>query len=433
MDYAYEDFLALTHGSLDDDYSEALELGAKFLANQQIGGVVVMPARRIQTLTSPPRIEPVDLLTADRDPYVLTSVLARLAEQVKANIVLVDLRAGISELSAPLLLDPRVHRVFTSTISDQSVRGTAQILSEIARRAPARDDDPDISVLLTQYSEPDHRSRLEEVATLLRQHALEASSGQTPQEGDSTQAVDSDARNPLMASRFDPRLLNLPASWDDVLEVIEAADIVVPLRPLTDALGRVKARPPAVADSGQEDDTEPDTVRQTLAVTAASLQYADTSTDQEFLVTNALDNLIEAHRTDPPIEVVIGNKGSGKTFTFLQLCTRGTWQAFADAAGVQEVSVMSRTAPVFWSTNLTTERADELVALRDSAARSLTGGEAAVPSALKTVIEEALASERSHDELFLASYLAVMFRQSHRPGGGRRYGGGGADALRARL
>ena len=391
MDFAFEDFLALVHGSLDGEYSEAVDLGAKFLSNQEIDGIVVMPARRNQTRAIPPRIEPIDLLTPDREPYVLTETLVRLAQRLRVGVVLIDLRAGISEISAPLLLDPRINRVFTSTVSDQSVRGTLQVLTELSRLAPARESDPDVAVLLTQFSDPDHRQRLESVATDLRQAALSVSSTRAG----ATQDVDNDATDLLMASRFDPRLLNLPASWNDVMTVITAADLGAQLSPLIDIL----AQQPVTAVSAEtstpqvDEDAGPDAVRLRLTDTAESLKFADTSTDQEFLVTDALDNLVEAHRTDPPIEVVIGAKGSGKTFTFLQLCGRRSWQAFAEAAGVQDVRVSSPTIPVFWSVNLDNGRRDDLVKWRRQAASAATGGTAATPLELTDLINERLEAE----------------------------------------
>jgi len=403
MDFAYEDFLALAHGSLDDDYTEAIEIGAKFLANQEIDGIFVMPARRSQIRSSPPRIEPIDLLTHNRDPYVLTNILVRLASRLNADVVLVDLRAGVSELSAPLLLDPRVHRVLVSTISDQSVRGTAQILNELAQRAPARETDPEVSVILTQFNEPDHRSRLESVATDLRQLIWDASTVAGQSDSVTMDAVDDDAADLLMASRFDPRLLNLPASWDDVIDVISIVGLgttVTPLVELLDKKGAQESVPREIPDPQEGPTAQRDLVRQSLADAAFKLKYADASADQEFLVTDALDSLLEAHRTDPPIEVVIGAKGSGKTFTFLQLCTRKTWQAFAAAAGVPGVSVESPTVPAFWSTNLDGRRRDELVSIRESTAHAITGGEAATPSDLRDAIREARASDRNQDELF---------------------------------
>lgn len=61
--------------------------------------------------------------------YILAEVLSELAAQLGASAVLVDLRAGISEYSAPLLLDPRVKKYCVTSTSLQSIMGTKQVLN----------------------------------------------------------------------------------------------------------------------------------------------------------------------------------------------------------------------------------------------------------------------------------------------------------------
>ena len=51
----------------------------------------------------------------------MAEVLSKLASSLGATAVLVDLRAGISEYSAPLLLDPRVKKYCVTSTSLQSV------------------------------------------------------------------------------------------------------------------------------------------------------------------------------------------------------------------------------------------------------------------------------------------------------------------------
>src|SRR5690606_8331348 len=100
VDFSYEDFLALLHASADGRPDEAVSLGAAYLPNQAFDNVIVMPTRRSLADIAPPTIEPTDLLTADRPIYYLTESLAELAAALHASTVLIDLRAGGSELSA---------------------------------------------------------------------------------------------------------------------------------------------------------------------------------------------------------------------------------------------------------------------------------------------------------------------------------------------
>ncbi len=389
-DFAYEDFLALVHGAADQSYSEAISLGRKFLANQELDGVVIMPARRDGHRITPTQIEPVDLMTTDRDPYVLTEALAELGHALDVNVIVVDMRAGASELSAPLLLDPRVMRVFVTTISDQSVRGTAQILRELARRAPARQQtDPDCGLVVTQFNPLDHDGRLAAVASELRNEAL-AVSGRTEAEGDQ---VDADVAIPIISSRFDPNLLNLPGNWPEVVRLTARSG-------LTDLMGELVDTLPRTADTTPDNrptstGMSPDSIRARLAEVAGSLVYAEESGHHDFLSTAALRSLAQAHRTELPVEVVIGSKGAGKTFTYLQICTRPTWASFVQAAGVSASPLTAPTVAVLASTTLKRDVAETIDQYRIAAAQQLTGRAPAPFLAIRELVGEALLQQRS--------------------------------------
>lgn len=389
VDFAYEDFLALVHGATDEAYTEAIALGRKFLTNQELDGVVVMPARRDHLRVAPPRIEPVDLLTTDRDPYVLTDALAKLGNAIGADVVLVDLRAGSSELSAPLLLDPRVHRVFVTTISDQSVRGTRQILRALARRAPSQTaNDPDCALLLTQFNATDHGERLSEVVADLRDCALEVSGRSAGSSNEDLPAAD--AAVPVMTSPFEAGLLNLPASWDDVVALLARLRLAHVMSSLVEALPAVT---PAASPNTDIAPRPIEEMRRQLADVADNLVYAESSAEPEFLTTDALRNLAEAHRTELPVEIIIGGKGAGKTFTFMQLCQRGDWASFAQATGVSNTGLNVPTVPVLASANLSDPAKDVLDERRTSTARALTGRAPASRQAIRDMIDEALARD----------------------------------------
>ena len=396
-DFAFEDFLALVHGSIGPGHSDAIELGKKFLANQELDGVVVMPARREEGLSelgrvAPPRITPTDLLTADRDPYILTEMLAELGSALEAQVVIVDLRAGFTELSAPLLLDPRVHRVLVSTISDQSVRGTKLMLETLARRAPAqRDDDPDCAVLLTQFSELEHDDRLKDVAAHLRDAALRVS-GRPADPAIDSAIVDADAALLVLRSPFNAGLLNLPAAWEQVVDLAARAHLVDRMQPLADIL---PLRRPTAAPSAVRSTRGVDEVRRRLAEVADGLVYAERSTDRDFLVTDALRNLAEAHRTEVPIEVIVGSKGAGKTFTYLQVCSRPTWAEFARFAGVNVVRTPARTVPVLASVNLERGPQQEIDERRADVAHNLSGHQPASLLAIRELVETQLGNDLS--------------------------------------
>ena len=57
----------------------------------------------------------------------------QLADCIGADYVFIDLRAGISELSAPFLLDPYIDRFLVTTLSEQSLVGTELVLKEMTK------------------------------------------------------------------------------------------------------------------------------------------------------------------------------------------------------------------------------------------------------------------------------------------------------------
>jgi MinD-like ATPase involved in chromosome partitioning or flagellar assembly len=405
QDFTFEDFLALVHGSTDEPPVDAIELGAKFLANQEVDGVIVMPARRDSIRFEPIRIEPTDLLTPDRDPFVLTATLAALGRRIGADVILVDLRAGISELNAPLLLDPRVHRVIVSTISDQSVRGSLQILAELGRRAPARvdSDDPDVTLVLTQFNERDHQERLSQVAADLSAMALNVSGVAA---GARSEA---DITAPIVTSRFDPQLLNLGASWNDVRAAAAAAQLDRALAPLTRLLSPMESK----AGRTTRTPVGLEATRQTLASSAKRLVFAETSDTRDFLVTEPLDNLAESHRTQVPIETVIGAKGSGKTFTFLQVCTRRRWSDFVnEVSGRDNGGTAGGCTPglAINPANLSPERESALRDQRSSITEELGTGRPAEQSELRDLIRLRLRTDA--DELSWRHTWLTCFARS---------------------
>ncbi len=54
------------------------------------------------------------------NPYILSDLLRLLGNKLEVDVILIDLRAGLSELSSPLIFDPRVeHFLFQLSLSSQ--------------------------------------------------------------------------------------------------------------------------------------------------------------------------------------------------------------------------------------------------------------------------------------------------------------------------
>ncbi|GAB2445588.1 hypothetical protein GCM10027187_08800 [Streptosporangium sandarakinum] len=396
VDFGYEDFLSLLHSSEDGRPDDAVRLGAAYLPNQMIGNVVVMPTRRSLRDIAPPRLQPTDLLTPDRSLYYLTESLAELADRLGARAVLIDLRAGSSELSAPVLLDPRVQRIFVTTISDQSLYGTVRTIQELGRRAPTRADDPASVAVITQFRQEGHRELAASAATLLRD-AISGTLEPAPSEGED-RTVDRDVMLEPVFSVFQDRLLALPASWEAVVELVRRQQLAETLTPLVEGLtppeepAPAEGAPRADAFSASAPPGDLALRRVALSEFAGRLAYAETADDADFLPTESLRNMLVSHRTEPPLCVVTGAKGSGKTFTQLQMCFRKTWRDYARDVGVEGVALDAPLAPVLVSKNLSDSARDRISVIQREVAVS-RDVEPATQLELRDLIDGALRSE----------------------------------------
>ncbi|MVO86027.1 AAA family ATPase [Streptomyces sp. p1417] len=408
LDFCYEDLLALLQGADDGSWSGAVDIAAAYLPNQQVGRyasggrVTVVPTSR-RPLLGPPRIDPADLLTPNRSPYFLTEALSALAARVKADTLVVDLRAGATELSAPVLLDPRVQRVFVTTLSHQSLAGTERLLRQLGHRAPSLQHvDPASAVIITQYRQDVHEDQVERARNELGS-ALFASLRQSAQEPgaevDDTGEVDTGLLSQPLLSPFREELLALPSAWDAVMRVLESSKVAEALEPIVPTL--VSPASPEAKELLETIDHT--TLRSRLAETARRFIYAERegmSSASGFLVTDPLRRLLGDHRTEPPLALVVGAKGAGKTFLYAKACAAQTWDRFAQQSEIEGVELSIPVVPVLESDNL---EYDALTTqdLRSAfiAGHSGESGQGAASQEIKDRLKAGLATLDAQDEL----------------------------------
>ncbi|MER7153900.1 KGGVGR-motif variant AAA ATPase [Streptomyces lydicus] len=355
-DFTYEDFITLLQGGENNDSATAVDIAAAYLPNQQAGhyasggSITVMPSSRRVTL-APPRIEPADLLSPGRSVYFVTEALAALGARLGVETVVVDLRAGASELSAPVLLDPRVQRVFVTTLSHQSLAGTELMVRQLGAKAPTvQGTDPATSVIITQYRMDTHTAQADAARSMLSAALGGVLRGPAGNDGDDTESVDAALLAQPVLSPFKEELLALPSSWDSVLDVLSACGVADGLESLLPApVSRMTtgSAPGMAVDYGQ--------LRRNLARTADNLVYAEhngLSSAGGFLVTEPLRRLLADHRTELPQALVVGAKGAGKTFMYAKACAARKWQTFAAQSGIRGVTVEAPVVPVLESANL---------------------------------------------------------------------------------
>jgi len=263
---------------------------------------------------------PEHLARNNYDPWEYGNAVSRLGKAVGADYVLLDLRAGLSEISAPIIFDPRVRHFIITTIADQSVRGTNLVLEHISKVAPSGSVEEaenekyyDPSLIISMLK-PEFKS-LPEFETALT--GFRSSYAET---GDDNLLP---RRLPVLETHFNEELLYVNG-WEDarlklgptrVMKVArEWADSHLTQEPFPE-LGTHKA-PKTIQDV------------QELTKVCQLHEYAENGEGEHLLITEPLKSLAITFQNQLPHVVSIGAKGAGKTFNYIQLSRFKYWEDF---------------------------------------------------------------------------------------------------------
>lgn len=333
---SFSDLLALTHSDSSPQAENAVQLVADRLQSALVNGIYFLPSFRSNHGLNSLEIRPEHIIQGAENPFLITQVLAELGKTLAVDAVLIDLRAGLSELSAGLLLDPRVYRVFVTTASGQSVAGTAQLLELLAVRAiSTRENDPLPALIVSQVPEDGLHDDLVQEADFKLLQAVDPFV-------DEKQGI----LPPKRRTSFVNSLLVIPLNWDEVIARLQRSGIVDAIRPLLEWLPTqqseyVEESPPSLRHQ-----------REVLRDFTEKLVYAERAESEDFLATIPLRRIASDYHRALPMTVIVGAKGSGKTYTFLQIVRRETWQAFVQAASDAQSEINAAIFPVLASKNL---------------------------------------------------------------------------------
>ena len=302
---SFIDFVELIHATPSPDKKSAIDFAASEMVAQYFGSEnhYVMPAFRGEDQFLHWPIKPEHLVSGEENPWVLNDCLRDLGKALKVNFVLVDLRAGLNEISSSFLLDPRFDRYLVSTLSAQSIQGTRILLELLAKSKP----DPD-SVQRGTYKDP--KVILSMVHPDLAEKAETAEVGQGLLEAYYGSSETLDLSRLLIITEFDQNLLKI-GGRSDFFTKVKRTDVFTQME--------------AVVDSW----TIPDQKHE-----AYDHLLGETSSFKDLLIIPALRKL--AQLSGLPSAIVLGSKGSGKTFVFLQMLRLKSWGAFRAKAGEEK-------------------------------------------------------------------------------------------------
>lgn len=330
---SFADFLALAHGDSTDTAEEAIKLVSDRLKSSLIDGIYFLPAFRSTRKFTTLEIKPEHLIKGAKNPFLLTEILANLGKALGVDIVIIDLRSGLSELATGLILDPRVYRVFVTTLSEQSVAGTKQILELIVDRDISTVEENPLPALI--FTKVPENEQLKSLIIEPEERLLET-----------IQPFLEKDREPVrIITPFAETLLVLPKSWEDVRSILQQSGIVEKMHSILEWL--------PIYDTQPIEEKSLTYKRKSLKEKAEQLVYAERSSEiSDFFATTPLRNLASRYQNSLPITVIVGAKGSGKTYTFLQIVRRENWGTFARDAGATEVDAQALIAPILESINL---------------------------------------------------------------------------------
>ncbi|NOS88098.1 MAG: ParA family protein [Methylococcaceae bacterium] len=311
---------ALVEASIQYCAAELRKSSITLNGNQEIFVLpaCVDPKQPIELLDTP--VLPEHLARNPSNPWRVGDAIEQLATELKADCVLIDLRAGLSELSSPLLFDPRIERFIVSTIAPQSVNGAVLILEKMAllRSSLATDIDNLAAVptvilsLLTQTlrDSQDYDAAIEKLLTAF-----------PPFDEDDTAALDY-----FIDAGFSDNLMCI-RDITQALALTKESPLFSRLKLLPSTKPPLKTgKKPKRMEEAKNSERSNDAKK--LAELCERYIYAERGEGEKLLITDPLRNLAKHYQNSIPNTLSIGAKGAGKTFNFLQLCRAKTWEDF---------------------------------------------------------------------------------------------------------
>lgn len=303
----------------------------------------VLPAALSLTEIQDMPIQPSHLARNSRNPWILTDHLHALGKRLGVDAVFIDLRAGLSELSSTLIFDHRVEHYFVTTVAKQSVIGMCEVLkrlhvfnsslSDVAQRGAK----PSVVVSLLT---PDLRRLPDFSCAKERIESAYPPVGEGLDEG--VEWLEVDFSSSFMA------IGSIREAFDSLKQsslYVSAQDWA---RTAVDMPNLNVQKIIQILDKKKSAEALLNVCKQ---------EYAEHSSTDDWLVTEPLRNLGKHYSRDIPNAVIVGAKGAGKTFTYLQICNSKTWFGYLSRVGESvsgDGSVIDDRLifPILWSSNL---------------------------------------------------------------------------------
>lgn len=287
------------------------EFTIKIETEKSIVEHIVLPTYRYIEQLLDMYSSPESLALSYNKKYILAEILSKLGEKVDAELVLVDLRAGLSEFSAPLLFDPRVKKYLVTSTSYQSVKGTEILLHQLSKGLPLNGDSKIPEILLTMGQEGVNITDIvSELVAVYDQYLPD----------DRKYITD----NIVTELPFASELVHLE-TLQKIMKSLDGRDFYKKMFELVQNSYSI----PKGTQKTETNLTREEIIKR-IHDFAETQITAEGNGAIEILMTDSIQNLIKKYKNSVPNTVIMGAKGSGKTFLYREILRNQYWEEFIE-------------------------------------------------------------------------------------------------------
>lgn len=252
---------------------------------------------------------PESIASSYNKKYVIAEVLSKLGEKIGAGAVLVDLRAGISEFSAPILFDPRVKKYLVTSTSYQSIKGTELLLQQLSKGLPLNENIMLPEILLTMV--PDGFNTADIISKLIAIY----DKSEVDMDGSFTD-------NLVTELPFASELVHLE-SLKQIMRNLEGRDFYKNIYSLVKDNYSMEEKKTNYSINYKREE-----IIQKIHELSKKQINAEGNTDFNVLMTQPINNLVKKYSNNIPTTIIMGAKGSGKTFLYREIMRKLCWEKF---------------------------------------------------------------------------------------------------------
>lgn len=349
-----EDLVTLAHSEEVDGAPVATGFVAERLRDHLVpGNVYVLPLRRDINELASSSVRPEHLSTPER-PFAMADLLSEVAQHLGVAGVVVDVRAGLVPLGVNLAMDPDVSPIIVTNLAEQSIRATTSFVAFLARefrRAGAVPRRPLLVVnrvpLIFRQTGMD-KKLTEPLVTGL----IDSLVAHTAEVGASEDVYSTVPEVQPFIQVDVPELpdMQVPTGdWRNFLEQLRSSGFSRALAEGSDEFLATElstksdgAPPILVSELAQE------TQRHALEAFANQLIAAENvqGTVPRPLVTQPLRALASRYKSEVPVAIAEGAKGTGKTLAARYIISKDSWNSVvSDLIGVAH-AIQAKVVPV---------------------------------------------------------------------------------------